>query len=178
MKLFPAAMCVVLACCLRLEGQSAGACRFPGSTSEGCPDPQGRWIVQWFEPATNSKHVLWLRPLHGGQRTKLLEFDRSVDLAWSPDGRALAILDHAASNEDILWAATGRMLEQRRDLLEEVRLRVESAKAIFANGHRVLRSRALDPVGHVGLSRPSIRCPAGQGSPVHVPIQSGRSNNA
>jgi hypothetical protein len=120
---------------LASEAQVSNSCTFPG-VQEGCRDPTGRWSIQWREPSAGAKHELWLKPIRGGAMTKLLEFNRSVDLLWSPAGRALAITDHAGSSESNLKVATGGTLERIENVEEKLQASLGQLPAIFNKGHR------------------------------------------
>jgi hypothetical protein len=117
------------------EAQVSISCTFPG-VQEGCRDPQGRWSIQWRAPSAGGRHVLWLKPIRGGAVTKVLEFDRSVDLLWSPDGQALAITDRAGSSESSLKVASGGTLERIVNVEEKLQASLGHLPAIFNNGHR------------------------------------------
>src|SRR5438094_10278774 len=93
-----------------VAGQSR--CTFP-SDNQRCRSPRGLWEVEWQEPSGDGRDVLWLKPTPSGTRAKLMEFDRSVDLLWSPDGRALAVTDPAGSSESVVWVFNGREHQRR-----------------------------------------------------------------
>ncbi len=116
-------------------GQTASGCRFPGPPAS-CPAPSGRLILEWREPTAAGRHELWLRVRANGRRAKLLEFDRSVDAQWAPDGRALAITDHAGSSDSVLWIASGEDLTRLVNVEERLRSSLGELPDIFENGHR------------------------------------------
>jgi hypothetical protein len=131
-----AVLCSVAVVCLAGKPQAASSCTFPGAR-ESCPDPQNRWAIQWREPASiHDRHQLWLKPTDGGLPIKLLEFDRSVDLLWSPDGRALAVTDHSGSSDSELTVRTGAHLEQIASVEEKLHASLGQVPALMKNGHR------------------------------------------
>ena len=122
-----------------VEGQSR--CTFP-SENQHCVSPGDRWEVEWQAPSGDGRHVLWLKDFSSGIRTELAEFDRSVELLWSPDGRALAVTDHTASNESVIWVFTGPKLLPGVNVEDRLRASLGRVPEIFKNGHRYFE--ALD----------------------------------
>jgi len=120
-----------------VAGQSR--CTFP-SDNQRCRSPRGLWEVEWQEPSGDGRDVLWLKPTPSGTRAKLMEFDRSVDLLWSPDGRALAVTDRAGSSESVVWVFTGPKLLRRVNVEERLRASLGQLPEIFENGHRYFES--------------------------------------
>lgn len=120
-----------------VEGQAR--CTFPGK-SQRCSSPRGLWDVEWREPSGNGRHVLWLKAAAAGTSMKLLEFERSADLVWSPDGRSLAVTDHAGSNESVLWVFTGPTLLPAVNVEDRLRASLGELPEIFRNGHRYLEA--------------------------------------
>jgi hypothetical protein len=110
-------------------------CTFP-SVKDSCSDPQARRAIEWMAPSEGGRHVLWLKTISTGARTRLLEFDRSVDVLWSPTGRALAVTDHAGSNDSMLWVFTGSTLMRAISVDERLRSSLGRLPAIYNNGHR------------------------------------------
>jgi hypothetical protein len=118
-----------------LGGQTQVTCTFPG-VPRSCSDPQGRWEVEWQEPAGGTGHLLWLKSVARGTKNRLLEFDRSVELFWSPGGRALAITERAGSNESVLRVFAGPGLRQSVNVEARLRKSLGRLPEIFDNGHR------------------------------------------
>jgi hypothetical protein len=114
--------------------QGQARCTFPGN-NQHCSSPRGVWEVEWREPSGDGRHVLWLKTTSGTPR-KLLEFDRSADLLWSPDGRALAVTDHAGSSESLLWVFTGPALGPAVNVEDRLRGSLGTLPEIYRNGHR------------------------------------------
>jgi hypothetical protein len=137
-----------------LSGSAFGAqgpstCTFPGA-NQGCPDPRGRFVIEWREPIGGGRHELWLSIVSGEQRRKLLEFDRSVDLLWSPDGRSLAITDRLGSSDSVLRVLNGMMLNQAINMEDRFLADMGRLPEIFNNGHRYFE--AVDWIGRDVLS--------------------------
>ena len=116
-----------------VEGQAR--CTFPGK-SQRCSSPHGLWEVEWRGPSTGGRHILWLKATSRETSTKLLEFDRSADLLWSPDGRSLAVTDHTGSNDSVLWVFTGPTLVPAINVEDRLRTSLGRVPEIFTNGHR------------------------------------------
>ena len=119
---------------LPVHGQTAG-CSFPGS-SHDCPDSTGRRVISWHEPSVGTPHELWLRSVGDGQRFKLIQFDRSVGVLWSPNGHSLAITDHSGSSESKLLVAMGGNLQRLANVETALRASFVALPDIFKNGHR------------------------------------------
>jgi len=93
-------------------------------------------ILEWHELTAEGRHELWLKVIPSGTRTKLIEFERGVDALWAPDGRALAITDHAGSSDAVLWVASGQGLTQLVNIEDRLRASLGELPEIFQNGHR------------------------------------------
>jgi len=78
-----------------LEASSA---TFPGVTELGSPD--GSFVIRYLDqaPGTQESHEVRLIDRRTGRSCWALTFERSVDVLWSPTGRALAVTDWAGSN--------------------------------------------------------------------------------
>jgi hypothetical protein len=111
---------------------------FPGSAP--LSDPTGRWIIEWREATETLAHALLLRDNETGRLSRLLEFERSVDVAWSPDGAALSVTDHAASNESLLsvyWPSRPGVVLRVDELLTA---RGGEMPERIKNGHRYFKA--------------------------------------
>jgi hypothetical protein len=92
------------------------ACPLP-SPRAMCAAPTGGATLVWREPiVANGRHALVLRPADGGPEVLVRAFDRSVDVLWAPDGRAVAITDHDASGESTVWVHWGPLLSHQANL--------------------------------------------------------------
>jgi hypothetical protein len=77
-----------------------------------------------------------VRSTAGGPRTRLLEFDRSVDILWSPDGRAIAIAEHHGSSDTVLWVASDNDWTRLVKVEDRLRASLGPVQEIYENGHR------------------------------------------
>ena len=77
---------------------AAGTTQFPGSQSQ-VSSPDRRFALVWVpaDDAPGGKHVLKLGGASGPQRV-ILEFERWVRVAWSPDSRHIAIVKGVGSD--------------------------------------------------------------------------------
>ena len=117
------------------EAQVPTSCSFPSGFTV-CQDPTGRWIVQFREASRGQSHELLIKNLSNGQLRKILEFQRHADAAWSPGGHALAITDHAGSNESTLWVVTGPNFQRVVNIEDQLRTSLGELPEIYNNGHR------------------------------------------
>ena len=70
---------------------------FPSQLSEA-REPRGIYAVVWNEATERKRHELLLKTLKTGKTELLLQFDRQVDILWSPDGRHVAVTNWVGSN--------------------------------------------------------------------------------
>jgi hypothetical protein len=129
--------------------QGPSTCTFPGA-NQGCPDPRGRFVIEWREPIGGGRHELWLSAVSGKQRRKLLEFDRSVDPLWSPDGQSLAIPDRLGSSDSVPRVLNGMMLTRAVNMEDRFLADIGRLPEIFNNSHRYFE--AVDWIGRDVLS--------------------------
>src|SRR5262245_27984051 len=80
-------------------------CAFPGKVNV-CRSPNGQWILHWQEAKDkeSSRHVLVEeRTAIPGTFIKVLSFNRSVDVLWSPQSTYFAVTDHTGSSDSTLF---------------------------------------------------------------------------
>ena len=123
-----------------LSAASDVRCSFPGATHE-CQSPGRQSAVAWREAAGNKPHELWLRHAATAQ-AKLLEFGRRVDVLWAPDSRTLAITDHRASDESVVWivrtGTPGTLVS-----VEDAFIRALGTRhPLYKHGHRYFAARS------------------------------------
>jgi hypothetical protein len=66
-------------------------------------DPSKRFKVVWKEATDTSDHYLILRDLKSRRWRKIVDFGRSVDFLWAPDGNSFAITNWVGSNCSEAW---------------------------------------------------------------------------
>jgi hypothetical protein len=98
----------------------AAGCRLPAARAT-CPAPTGGSSIVWraADDSGTRKHALLLRRPQQPDKPRL-EFDRFVDVLWSPDGRAVAVTDSRASGESTVWALHGPDLSIQDDIGERL----------------------------------------------------------
>ena len=109
-------------------------CAFP-STTNVCRSPDGRWVLRWQEATASTPHVLFVERRGSDGPVKLLSFDRSITVLWSPDTTYAAITDHSGSSDsDVLLAElpSGTVT----NVEGQMRRTLKSHQPIYANGHR------------------------------------------
>lgn len=100
----------------RTADPMAPSCPLP-SPAGICPAPMGGDVLIWREPVhENGRHALVLRPADGSPEVLVRAFEQSVDVLWSPDGRAVAIADHEAGDDSAVWVHWGPLLSRQADL--------------------------------------------------------------
>jgi hypothetical protein len=115
--------------------QSRGNCVFPGTTTV-CEAPGKRTRVNWQEASEGRRHRLLLSNADGGGALKLLDFDRSVEIFWAPDGNTLAITDRGGSDFAAIWVASVKRPGNLANVEERFIAALGRPAAIYRNGHR------------------------------------------
>lgn len=117
------------------------SCTFPGVKTQ-CVAQSGEMSVEWREQRGDQRHRLFLR---GGSVEKPIlihHFDRSVDVLWSPTGRALAITDHAASTDSNVWVITLDAPDHPANLEHAFTSAFGLAPDVYRNSHRYFHAIA------------------------------------
>jgi hypothetical protein len=123
-----------------LSAQAEVRCGFPGAAHE-CQAPGRKSAVEWREPFANGPHELWLRAA-AGPPTKLLEFGRSVDVLWAPDGRTLAITDHEGSDSAVVWIVRTRTPGTQVNIEDAFVRAFGKSHQVYKHGHRYFTARS------------------------------------
>jgi hypothetical protein len=107
---------------------------FPSENRE-IRDPLCHYAIIWEEPLTQCKpHGLLLKDLRTGSLSKLLEFYRSVDVLWAPNGRFVAVTDWTGSNiSQILLFQPGK--KKPLNLADELRHSLGIQPEVSSNHH-------------------------------------------
>ncbi len=115
------------------------SCTFPG-VKVHCEAPRGSAAVEWLEPNGDQLHKLLLRVRSGVKPVLIHEFGRSVDVLWSPDGRALAITDHAGSSDSTVWVVKIDAPDHAADVESAFEATFGDVPEIYRNGHRYFQA--------------------------------------
>ena len=117
------------------------ACTFPSAISR-CDAPTGSATVEWRPPAGSHRHELFLRVRSSAQPVPIHKFGRSVDVLWSPDGRALAITDHAESTDSTLWVVKLDAPDHPSNVESAFKATFGAVPDIYRSGHRYFKATA------------------------------------
>jgi hypothetical protein len=101
-----------------------------------CEAPSGSAIIEWREQNGTRRHQLFLRARSEVKPVLIHEFGRSVDVLWSPDGRALAITDHAESTDSAVWVVKIDAPGQPVNVESAFKVTFGAVPEIYQNGHR------------------------------------------
>jgi len=137
-----------------LMGCRSHPINIPGSATSSL-DPTGQFAIVWREAVSNSPHELWLAPSSSTNCTLILEFDRTVDILWSPHGSRVALTDWAGSNCSEIRIIAVAHPEQPiivADLIPQ-----EISSVARRNHHPLLRVNALEVRRRTGVSLVGIR---------------------
>jgi len=116
-------------------------CTFPGANVR-CEAPNSGAIVEWLEPTGSHGHQLFLRVSPQTAPVQILEFGRSVDVLWSPDGRALAITDHAESTDSTVWVIKLDAPDHPANVEAAFKATFGAVPDLYRNGHRYFKATA------------------------------------
>ena len=104
----------------RTADPPAPTCSLP-SIGGTCRAPTGGAVLVARAPVhENGRHALVLRPGDGSPEILVRAFERSVDVLWAPDGRAVAITDHEASGRSTIWVHAGPLLSHQMGLTSAI----------------------------------------------------------
>jgi hypothetical protein len=115
--------------------------RFPGRVSE-LRSPRGRFVLISVDADSthsngsfSANHALFVRDLRDNEKRLVYEFDRYVDVKWSPRGGKVAINDYHSSDRSssVILLIDGQ--EKRIDLDDKFASEVERERSISGNHH-------------------------------------------
>ena len=115
------------------------ACTFPG-VKVRCEAPSGGASIEWREQNGTQRHQLFLRVRSEVKQVLIHEFGRSVDVLWSPDGRALAITDHAESTDSAVWVVKLDAPDHPVNVESAFKVTFGAVPDINRNGHRYFQA--------------------------------------
>jgi len=103
----------------------------PWGPMKRLPSPDGTLIL--YEKASASEPQLWIENARTQRHTKLFDIPSTLSAAWSADGTAFYVNDHAGSDEELAYIYDAATL-QRIDIA--ARIQAEDPKSRpFTNGH-------------------------------------------
>jgi len=117
------------------------SCTFPGVKAR-CTAPMRDADIEWREQNGSRPHQLFLRTGSSAKPVLIHEFGRSVDLLWSPDGRSLAITDHAESTNSNVWVVKLEAPNRPANVESAFKRVFGHVPEIYANGHRYFQATA------------------------------------
>ena len=69
---------------------------FPANSEALSPD--GRYAIVDIDRSSEPYHVVFLKNLQVNSRRELFDYDRHVDVLWSPDSKSFAVTDYGDSD--------------------------------------------------------------------------------
>ncbi len=112
---------------------AASAVQFPNEGTSAI-SPNGKYIVNSIENTSGrTNHVLILEDSSSSKKWPFYEYDRHVEVLWSPKGDRLIINDHAESNQStcILYDVSHRTMENLWKIIENSGIE----KSALSNDH-------------------------------------------
>ena len=135
---------LLVALCVTVQGAATEVqATFPGSEAESA-GPGGHYVAVNVDPDVDinpeAPHQLFLHDRLHNQKFKLLDYGRFVEVLWSPNGKSLAITDHAESNLSNVYVFLLESGIRRIDVGEEFRRNAGSAVTVLRNHHAYLEA--------------------------------------
>jgi hypothetical protein len=112
-------------------------CTFPGKVNV-CRSPDGQWILHWqdVKGEESSSHVLVEERIAiPGTFIKVMLFNRSVDVLWSPQSTYFAVTDHTGSSDSTLFVVEPVSLPVF-NVEDDFKRTLKGQQRFYANGHR------------------------------------------
>ena len=124
--------CLILAAGLvrAAAAGDAGNC-FPGGGTSESPGRRHAVVYRW----EHNVHRLYLRTTGGRAPQRLLDFERSACVLWSPSGAYFAITDYAGSNVSAVEIVSSEKPSARTDVSELLPARVRELMASSLHGY-------------------------------------------
>lgn len=117
------------------------SCTFPGVKAR-CVAPSGTASVEWREQGASRPHQLFLRSHSGAKPVLIYEFRRTVDILWSPGGRALAITDYAESTDSSVSVVKLDAPDHPANVESAFKAAFGAVPDLYRNGHRYFKATA------------------------------------
>ena|SRR6266851_3869392 len=106
-------------------------------------DPSHRYEVSWREATNEQPHQLTFRKIPAGSKTLVRNFDRSVEVLWSPSGNSFLVTDHEGSDSSRVYVYNSSVPNTPHELRAELPTSV--ARALAESHHAYLpASKWLD----------------------------------
>src|SRR3954468_24679063 len=90
-------------------------------------------------------HRLFLRVRSTTHPVPTREFGRSVDVLWSPDGRAQAITDHTESTDSSVWVVKLDAPDHPVNVESAFKAAFGAVPDVYRNGHRYFQANPWRP---------------------------------
>jgi hypothetical protein len=130
-------------------------CTFPGKVNV-CRSPNGQWILRWQDVTDeSSRHVLVEERPAPLSSMKVLSFNRSVDVLWSPQSTYFAVTDHTGSSDSTLLVVEPSSLPVF-NVENDFKRTLKGQQRFYANGHRYFNALRWQ-TGAAPTRRPLIR---------------------
>jgi hypothetical protein len=108
---------------------------FPGERSTS-KSPNGRYVLHNIDDDTSEpSHQLILEDLSKHTSSKLISYNRSVDVLWSPGGSKLIVNDHGGSDFTEAYVFILGESLRKIDLTDELNRKYSGSARIFKNHH-------------------------------------------
>jgi hypothetical protein len=108
---------------------------FPGKKSIS-KSPNGRYVIHNVDDdKLNPPHRLELEDSLTSSKVKLLDYDKSVEVLWSPAGSKFIVVDHAGSNLTESYVFVVDKSLRRINITDELQQKYPDSKHLFQNDH-------------------------------------------
>lgn len=111
----------------------------PNGTAARVPSPSGRWTLVFECPNDCKERKLWIEDNANHARKLVNNYERSLDVAWAPDGQRFFVNDNYGSNGSLAYVIDPAALKTT-DLGMIVTKNDARAKVFLRTGHSYLKA--------------------------------------
>jgi WD40 repeat protein len=112
------------------------------------PSPDGKWTLVFECPNNCSRRTLWIEERGKRSRELIKEYDRSLDVSWSPDSRLFFVNDNSGSTDARCYVYEPVSLKQAElaklketDVAKLVLAADSNAEQFLKAGHSYLKAK-------------------------------------
>ena len=112
----------------------------PRGEASRIPSPNGKWALIFQCPNDCSERKLWVEDTSSHARKLVKEYQRSLDIAWTPDSRLFFVNDNSGSTDARCYVYEAASLKET-DVAKVVLARYPHAEQFVNSGHSYLRAK-------------------------------------
>jgi hypothetical protein len=112
----------------------------PRGEASRIPSPNGKWALIFECPNDCSERKLWVEDTSSHARKLVKEYERSLDIAWTPDSRLFFVNDNSGSTDARCYVYEAASLKET-DVAKVVLARYPNDGQFVNSGHSYLRAK-------------------------------------